>query len=301
MVILRAASAVFGLLLVTCSSPTAAPRFSEWSAPVNLGFPVNTGANEANAALSKDGLSLYFNSNRPGGFGAADLYVSQRNSVDDPWGIPVNLRVVNSLAIDSGPSLSRDGHWLFFSSNRPGGVGSLDGYASYREHVHDDFAWQPPVNLGEIVNSSNDDVIGSLFENDEGDAPQLFLGSNRPGGPGLFDFYVSTLQPDGTLGAPSVIWDLSSAAADPGLMVGFSGLEAFFFSNRSGGFGGQDLWTATRESPSDSWSVPENLGPLVNSDVTDQRPYLASDRLTLYFASDRTGNMDLYVTTRTKN
>jgi hypothetical protein len=63
------------------------------------------------------------------------------------------------------------------------------------------------------------------------------------------------------------------------------------------------LWAATRKTVLDPWSAPENLGPLVNSGVTDQRPYIAPDRQTLYFGSDRIGGFggfDLYVTTRAK-
>ena len=85
-------------------------------------------------------------------------------------------------------------------------------------------------------------------------------------------------------------------------MVSFNGLEAFLASGRPGGIGGQDLWTAVRDTVLAPWSVPENLGPSVNSAGIDQRPYIASDRRTLYFASDRAGGhggVDLYMTTRT--
>ena len=90
---------------------TAQPTFSDWSAPVNLGPVINSSDNEAGATLSRDRLALYFASNRPGGFGLADLFVSQRASVEDPWGLPVNLGpVLNSAAEDTNPNLSRDGH-----------------------------------------------------------------------------------------------------------------------------------------------------------------------------------------------
>ena len=62
------------------------PHFSDWSEPENLGLPVNSPSNDAGGAVSKDGLSLYFHSNRPGGFGGPDLYVSQRGSLSEPWG-----------------------------------------------------------------------------------------------------------------------------------------------------------------------------------------------------------------------
>src|SRR5437773_12165093 len=79
--------AIFALLLALGSVLLAAPSFlaaqgfSEWSPPVNLGPTVNTGFIDAGPALSKDGLSLYFNSNRPGGYGGNDIWVSQRAKI----------------------------------------------------------------------------------------------------------------------------------------------------------------------------------------------------------------------------
>ena len=65
----------------------AAPGYGVWSAPANLGLPVNTQFSESGPHPSKDGLTLYFSSTRPdGSFGAEDLWVSQRASTDAPWG-----------------------------------------------------------------------------------------------------------------------------------------------------------------------------------------------------------------------
>ena len=86
-------------------------------------------------------------------------------------------------------------------------------------------------------------------------------------------------------------------------MVRFDGLEAFFYSTRPG-FGMTDMWTTTRETVFDPWSAPVNLGYLLNGPGIDQRPYVASDRRTLYFASDRqggAGGLDLYVSTRERD
>ena len=229
--------------------------------------------------------------------------MSQRDSADAAWGPPINLSVVNTSGIDAIPALSRDEHWLFFHSNRGGGVGGLDVWASYRPHIHDDFGWGPPVNLGPGVNSAFEDTNGGYFENDDGGAPQLFFASNRPGGIGAFDIYVSELQPDGTFGPATLISGLNTTMADPGLMVRFDGLEAFFYSTRPG-FGLTDLWTATRETVLDAWSAPVNMGPVLNGPGIDQRPYVASDRMTLYFAAERqggAGGLDLYVSTRERN
>jgi hypothetical protein len=302
MACLRVAVALTALLLVFRSSPTAEPTFSHWSAPLNLSA-VNSSGNDAGPAISRKQTSLYFNSTRPGGLGGSDIWVSQRDSIDAPWGPPINLTVVNTAGIDAIPALSRDEHWLFFNSNRAGGVGGMDVWASYRPHIHDDFGWGPPVNLGTGVNSAFEDGNGGYFENDDGGAPQLFFSSNRPGGVGAFDLYVSELQPDGTFGPATLLSGLNSTMADPGLMVRFDGLEAFFYSTRPG-FGLTDMWTATRETVFDPWSAPVNMGPLLNSPGIDQRPYVASDRRTLYFASERpggAGGLDLYVSTRERD
>jgi Tol biopolymer transport system component len=293
---------VAGLLAVLASVPTAAPRFSNWSAPSNLGSVVNSSSNDSTPAVSKDGRSLYFGSTR--GAGGNDIWVSQWDDATGAWGAPTNLGIVNSAGVDTAPSLSRDEHWLFFHSNRmPGGRGGFDIWVSYREHTHDDLGWQAPVNVGSDVNSTSDETDPDYLENEDGGAPQLFYGSNRPGGLGGFDLYVSTLQPDGRFGPGSLISELSSPVADPGLMVRFDGLEAFFFSRRQGGIlGSIDMWTATRETVFDLWSAPRHLTPL-NTAGIDQAPHIAADRETLYFASDRSGGaggLDLYVATRTK-
>ena len=296
------------VLISTPSSLTAEPLYSDWSAPVNLGAAINTTFNEQSPALSKDGLRLYFSSNRPGTIGLADIFVSERNSVEEPWGPPINLGlVVNSTAEDVAPNLSRDGHWLFFMSRRlgsqrnPAGIESFDIWASYREHVHDDFDWQLPVNLGSNINSPSFDQSPFFFDNEDAGVPQLFFTRTTPTGN---DIFVSDLLPDGTFGPAAPVAELNSTLADAGASIRFDGLEAFFFSRRPGGLGASDLWTATRDTVFEPWSTPINLGAAVNSVDLDFDPHIASDRETLYFASTRAGGIggqDLYMTTRTKD
>src|SRR6195256_6138850 len=120
------------LALVMTQAPSAhAQRYSDWSAPVNLGPVINSAFNDQQPAISKDGRSLYFTSNRPGGLGGFDIYVSQRASVHDPWGSPLNLGPTVNTAFDEGnAAFSRDGHLMFFQSKRPGGFGGIDIWVS---------------------------------------------------------------------------------------------------------------------------------------------------------------------------
>jgi len=290
------------------SSVRAQPEYTDWSAPVNLGAVINSTFNDSSPALSRDRLRLYFSSNRPGTFGLADLFVSQRNSVEEPWGPPINLgSVVNSIADDVTPNLSRDGHWLYFMSRRPGsqlnpaGVVGFDIWVSYRVHVHDDFDWQPPVNVGSNVNSPSFDQSPFFFDNEDVGVPQLFF--TRTTAITGNDIFVSNLLPDGTFGPATLVAELNSTLADAGSSVRFDGLEVFFYSRRPGGLGASDLWTATRDTVFDPWSTPINLGAAVNSVDLDFDPHIASDRETLYFTSTRAdgiGGQDIYMTTRTK-
>src|SRR5262249_47456754 len=150
----------------------------------------NSTADDAFVAISPDGLSLYFASSRPNGLGGPfDLYVSQRANVLDPWGAPINLGPsLNTNFDESNPSFSRDGHFLFFQSTRLGGQGNIDIWMAHRDNPHDDFGWEPAVNLGPNVNSSAIDQGAYYFEDEIRGTRQLYFGSTR----GLSgDIYVS--------------------------------------------------------------------------------------------------------------
>ena len=291
--------------IVLVSAFTASPgaqKYSDWSAPINLGPTVNSVFLDRAPAISKDELSLYFGSSRPGGFGGEDIYVSQRETPDSEWGPPVNLGpIINTLANESVPAFSRDGHLLFFSSGRPGGSGGVDIWVSRRQQTHDDFAWEPAENLGAGVNSLSTDAGPSYFDNDEVGVPQLYFNSNRLGGSG--SIYVSEQAADGSFGPAVLVLELSlgdGARAS----IRHDGLEIFFTSTRPGSIANsQDLWVATRDSVFDAWSAPINLGSPLNTELIDVHPYISSDRETLFFASSRPGGLgsaDLYMSTRTK-
>ena len=283
-------------------------RWSAWSTPQNLGSAINSSSIEQHPAISKDGLSLYFSSDRPGGLGGLDIYVSQRQSLDAPWGTPVNLGPnINSGRNDTAPTFSSDGHRMYFHSFGRGGCGGADLFVSHRRDRRDDFGWEPAENLGCIVNSPYNDAGPTIFEDDATGITTLYFTSTRPGGPGDFDVYASTRVGDeGEFGPAVLVPELSGPFRDTRTAISRDGLEMFLSSDskgRIGGIGSEDIWVSTRPTTLDRWSAPVNLGPTVNSRAFDGGPALSFHGTTLYFHSDRQGppgNNDIWVTTRTK-
>src|SRR5712691_7753959 len=292
-------------------------NFSAWSEPVNLGPTINTsGFNDQQAVLSKDGLSLYFASNRPGTLGLLDIWVSQRACAADscPWGTPVSLgSTVNSSVSDFAPALSRDGHWLFFASNRSTGLpGESDIWVSRRENVHEGLGWQAPEKLGPGVNTSGFEGGPSYFENDDAGVPQLFFNRNPLPSNAAGDIYVSEQAADGSFGLAVPVAELNSDATDQRPSIAHSGLDIYFYSNRLGstpnpsGVPTNDIWVAMRESVLDPWSPPTNLGPPTNTAAGELHPLIVSHGGTewLYFtrnvAVPPAIDLDLFVSTRTR-
>ncbi len=128
-------------------------------------------------SLSRDGKKLYFTSNMPGGFGDTDLYVVDVNH--GHYGVPKNLGPsINSKYKEYTPSV--DGNILYYSSNRPGGKGSLDIYMTKL-----DGSLNEPINLGKPMNSRGDD-LSFVIDNQK---QQGYFSSNRRGGKGDDDIY----------------------------------------------------------------------------------------------------------------
>jgi hypothetical protein len=278
---------------------------SEWSAPVNLGPLINTAATEGNAALSKDGLSLYFQSNRAGGFGGFDLWVSQRASSDADWGPPVNLgAVINGPGGDFAPNLSADGHLLFFASDRAGGSGLTDIYVSQRTDPNDDFSWTTPVALGPAVNTAGADQAPGYSQSAEDGTDNLYFSSGPSLNAGQDIYYASVTRDGETRGPATLVAELSDPAAnDARPTIRADGREILFFSNRAGGLGNTDLWVSTRRSVHEAWSTPVNLGTPLNTTGVESQPDLSHDGRTLLFTSNRPGSVggsqDIWMSTRT--
>jgi hypothetical protein len=160
-------------------------RHSPWGLARNIGPAVNTPANERSPALSRNRRLLFFATDRAGGLGGFDIWVSWRADPDDDfgWQPPVNLGTgVNSAATDAGPSfLERERiPQLYLASGRPGGPGGLDIYVASVPG-----GWAGPPVLVPELNSPQPDLTPSVRR----DGLEVIFASSRPGGLGAFDLW----------------------------------------------------------------------------------------------------------------
>jgi outer membrane protein OmpA-like peptidoglycan-associated protein/tetratricopeptide (TPR) repeat protein len=128
----------------------------EWSRLQRLGGEINTRFNESHASVSPDGKTLYFTSDRKGGFGGMDIY---RSSIfaDGTFGTPENLGpLVNTPYNEACPFVSSDAKKLFFSSQ---GHYNMGGYDIFFSSGDSSGNWMSPVNIGYPVNTTDDDLF----------------------------------------------------------------------------------------------------------------------------------------------
>ncbi len=278
----------------------------DWSEPVHL-TALNSEHRELGPKLSPDGLSLYFGSNRPDGFGdfrAMDLYASRRACLQCPWGSPVNLGPnINSPLAEGDPVFSPDGLLLFFGSHREGGLGSSDIWVSRRTDSNDDLGWGPAVNLA-AVNTPGHETPGSYLPALSGGGGNLYHTRGSATDLTDWDIYTVPVSRDGEALGPVVpVAELNTPVLDVGTSVRGDGREVVFWSERLGGAGRADIWVATRHSVADSWSAPRSLEG-ISTPGGDLTPGLSFDGRTLVFsaapnARPSLGFQDLWMSVRT--
>lgn len=156
-----------------------------WSEPRPFGYTINTVAFEGMPSLSADESALYFVSDRPGGYGGKDIWVSY--FVNGRWQVPKNLGPnVNTEKDETAPGIAADGKTLFFSSNGRPGMGGFDIFTS---KLLSDSSWTMAANLGTPINSGFDEIAGSVSLNGR----ELYFSSDQPGGYGGMDIYKAEL------------------------------------------------------------------------------------------------------------
>ena len=254
--------------------------------PINLGSTVNSSSHDSSPFISADGLSLFFASERPGGSGDFDLWVTTRITTESPWSEPMNLGPsVNSSASDYYPNISHDGLTLYFYSTRGGGIGGSDIWITTRASVSD--SWAPAENLGSIVNSTADEAAPCISS----DGLSLLFRSTRSGGFGEADIWQATRPTvnDAWREPVNLGSAINGSAWDCGVNLSVDGLSLFFHSNRSGGLGNFDLYLSSRNTRDGEWSTPINLGENINTRHNDFCPSLSANNQWLYFCDDLFG------------
>jgi hypothetical protein len=124
-----------------------------WTPIKKLNKNINTKFYESHASVSSDGNKLYFTSNREGGAGSLDIYVSEKDASGD-WGPAVNLgNTINTPYNEDTPFITDNDSVLYFSSEGHVSMGGFDNFKSFRQGT----AWKTPSNLGFPINSTDDD------------------------------------------------------------------------------------------------------------------------------------------------
>ncbi len=215
----------------------ASAPHQDFALAVMLPAPVNSAYDDGAACISDDGLTLYFASNRPGGSGNFDIWMTTRPSTTEAWTPPVNLGpIVNSPHIDSHPSVSADGLTLYFDSRRPPDVnaaGGSDIYVTRRATL--DAPWEKPEPVT-AINTSGDEFSPDISSDGlslyyDGSLAKRDLWSAKRTDPN------EPWQPGTHLGMP-----FSSGGIDTEPCLSADGAFLYFVSDRTGGTGQFDIW-----------------------------------------------------------
>jgi Tol biopolymer transport system component len=258
--------------------------------PTNLGPTINTSTEDAGPSISADGLSLFFYTFFGSWESGGTLRVVTRENIEYPWGQAVNLG--SPIYRGTAPCISADGLSLYFDGK---GGGGADIFVSNRPSISD--PWSNPVNLGPSVNAGSD--MGASISSD---GLELFFGSDRSGGSGDWDIYVTTRATVSDPWSTSVNLGptVNSANFDGHPCISPDGLTLLFTSNRSGGYGDWDIWMSKRATRDDEWGTPVNLGPAINTEDGEGEPSISADGRTLYFSDwmaprpGGVGNVDIW-------
>ena len=157
-----------------------------WTQPELLSSDINTDAQESHATLSADGRTLYFVSDRDGGFGGKDIYRCVKLP-NGKWSLAQNAGpVINSKYDEDAPFFHPDGKAMYFSSK---GHKSMGGYDIFITEVTDDGIWSKPRNVGYPINSTDNDIFYIVTP----DGKRAYYSSNHEGGKGEQDIYLMEL------------------------------------------------------------------------------------------------------------
>jgi outer membrane protein OmpA-like peptidoglycan-associated protein/tetratricopeptide (TPR) repeat protein len=234
---------------------------SQWDSARSAAGKINTNFNEGAQNIAQDGSCLVFTGcNYPEGMGSCDLYISYKTR-SGKWTEAENLGTqVNSEFWESAPSLSPDKKDLYFSSNRPGGVGGKDIWVC---HKIANGKWSTPQNLGPKVNTSGDEASPFIHSDNQ----TLYFNSNGHQGYGMTDLFLSTKDSSGKFSAPvNLGYPINTIDDEGSLIVAADGKTAYFASDRKNKKAGLDIY---------SFELPEDIRAVrtlwINGFVSDKK------------------------------
>lgn len=221
---------------------------SVWGAPQNLGATVNTSSTEHISSISRDGLTMFLFSNRPGGLGGNDIYFSTRTGAfnDFGWTAPINLGSPINTELDDGLAAYVEdedfGNSLIFSSNRNNGGVDYDLFQSTRNA---NGTFNTPVAIDEL-NTPGAELRPAVRR----DGLEIYFGAARFGGLGelgTFDIWISkrasTFLP---WNPPVLVPNINTTEDENNPSLSPDGSILYFTAYRNGGVTGLDLYSATR-------------------------------------------------------
>jgi outer membrane protein OmpA-like peptidoglycan-associated protein/tetratricopeptide (TPR) repeat protein len=252
---------------------------------------VNSTFHEYSPIMFPDGKTLVFTSNRStdefkikSGTNFEDIYITTRNGSD--FVDPKKIEEINDKYHDAAASLSHDGKMLFLYYE----VGAGDIYTSTLENG----AWSKPVPLNKNINTP---LYWETSASVSADGKKLFFTSNRPGGKGELDIYVSELGPNGEWGkAYNLGAVINTAGNEDSPFLHADGVTLYFSSDGHDGLGSNDIFKS--EWVNGQFTKPVNLGYPVNSTEYDGFFSLSADKKTGYYSTLREGGVgeaDIYV------
>jgi outer membrane protein OmpA-like peptidoglycan-associated protein/tetratricopeptide (TPR) repeat protein len=256
-------------------------------APIDLGSNINTKFDEYWPSISADGEMMVFtrlipkNENNPKVFGnrQEDLFYSvfkdNQWQKAEPFGNPIN-----TSDNEGAQFITSDGKKMYFTAcNRADGKGKCDIYVSEKLEK----GWSVPVNMGEPINSAYSEKQPSLSS----DGNELYFASNRPGGKGNLDIWVSTLDEKGKWSKPVNLGDsINTPEDEQAPFIHPDNHTLYFASNGWPGMGGNDLFFSRRINNMD-WSSPKNLGYPINTYADEVGIIVNTKGDRAYFASNR--------------
>jgi outer membrane protein OmpA-like peptidoglycan-associated protein/tetratricopeptide (TPR) repeat protein len=257
-------------------------------APKNLGDSINSSFSEYYPSVTVTDDALVFT--RRTGNAREDFMLSAIPHKDSfnkaaPLDGDINLEPRKGAI-----TVSQDGDWLFFAADIAGaGIGGFDIYKS----VYTPTGWSIEENLGDSINTD-------FWESSPAISPDkrvLYFSSNRPGGYGGADLYVSYLKPNGRwTEAANMGPSINTAGDELAPFIHADNQTLYFTSDGLPGYGGSDLFVLKKLS-NGKWGAPENMGYPINTIENEGSLAVAADGYTAYYASDREdsrGGLDIY-------